>query len=275
MSSIVTAPASSLTSFLTRESSLEAAPGTQAFFTINRPGAGNAMTWAMYDALIEACERVDADAAIRTFVIRAVGPAFCTGTDISQFQGLSGRENGMEGERRVEQCAARLEAVRVPTIAQVEGIAAGGGCAIALACDLRVCSKAAKFGVPIARTLGNGLSFENCARLVDHFGLPRTRSLLVTGRFIDAAEAFACGVVTRLAEPEDMARVVDELCAEIARNAPLTIRAARAAMAGLSANRRASSDDVAKLVADCYASADFTEGVAAFLAKRPPKFTGT
>lgn len=228
----------------------------------------------MYDALVEACERVDANADTRTFVIRAVGDAFCTGTDISQFEGFSNRNDGIEYERRLEQCVARLEAVTVPTIAQVEGIAAGGGCAIALACDLRVCSKAARFGVPIARTLGNGLSFENCARLVEHFGLPRTRSLLMTGAFIDAAEAFACGVVTRMAEPGDIPKVVDELCAAIARNAPLTIRAARAAMAELSADRRVGSEDVAKLVADCYASADFREGVAAFLAKRPPKFTG-
>jgi enoyl-CoA hydratase len=80
--------------------------------------------------------------------------------------------------------------------------------------------------------------------------------------------------VTRWAEREDIAGVVDELCAAIARNAPLTIRAARAAMTGLSAERRAVSEEVATLVADCYASADFREGVTAFLAKRPPKFRG-
>ena len=232
------------------------------------------MTWAMYDALVEACERVDANAEIRALVIRAGGDAFCTGTDISQFEGFSGRNDGIEYERRLEHCVARLEAVKVPTVAQVEGIAAGGGCAIALACDLRVCTKAARFGVPIARTLGNGLSLENCARLVEHFGLPRTRSLLITGSFVDAAEAFACGAVTRIAEPEEIPKAVEELCAEIARNAPLTIRAAKAAMAGLSAARRTASEEVASLVADCYASADFKEGVTAFLAKRTPKFTG-
>ena len=249
--------------------------GSTAIFTINRPGALNAMTWAMYDALVEACERVDANTEVRTMVIRAVGAAFCTGTDILQFEGFSGRADGIEYERRLEHCVARLEAVNVPTIAQVEGTAAGGGCAIALACDLRVCTKAARFGVPIARTLGNGLSYENCARLVEHFGLPRTRMLLLTGGFIEAAEADACGVVTRMAEPDGIAGVIDELCVAIARNAPLTIRAAKAALAGLSAGRRTSSEDVARLVADCYASADFREGVTAFLAKRPPKFNGT
>ena len=248
--------------------------GPVAFFTINRPEAGNAMTWAMYDALVDACERVDAAPEIRAFVIRATGAVFCTGTDISQFAAFATRDDGLAYERRLESSVARLERVDIPTIAQVEGIAAGAGCAIALACDLRVCSQAARFGVPIARTLGNGLSFENCARLVEHFGIARTRTMLITGGFIDAADAATSGVVTRLAEPADVDRVVDELAAAITRNAPLTIRAAKKALGRLASRNRQDSGDIADLVADCYASADFREGVSAFLSKRPPKFTG-
>lgn len=250
------------------------ARGPVAFFTINRPEAGNAMTWAMYDALVEACDRVDAAPELQVFVIRAAGSTFCPGTDISQFTSFSTREDGIEYETRLEACVSRIERVSVPTIAQVEGIAAGGGCAIALACDLRVCSPAARFGVPIARTLGNGLSFENCARLVEHFGIGRARTMLMTGRFIDAAEAAAGGAVTQLADPADIARVVDELAAAILRNAPLTMRAAKQALNRLAAGRRQDGGEIADLVADCYASADFREGVASFLAKRPPKFTG-
>ena len=250
------------------------ARGPVAFFTINRPEAGNAMTWAMYDALVAACEQVDATPDVRVFVIRAAGATFCPGTDISQFTAFSTREDGVEYERRLEACVSRIERVGVPTLAQVEGIAAGGGCAIALACDLRVCSPSARFGVPIARTLGNGLSFENCARLVEHFGMPRARAMLITGRFIDAAEAAASGVITHLAEPADVAREVDELAAAILRNAPLTMRAAKQALNRLAAQRRQDAGEVADLVADCYASADFREGVASFLAKRPPTFTG-
>jgi enoyl-CoA hydratase/carnithine racemase len=245
-----------------------------AFFTINRPDAGNAMTWAMYEALVDACERVDASPDLRAFVIRANGATFCTGTDISQFTGFSTREDGVEYERRLEECVARLERVNVPTIAQVEGIAAGAGCVIALACDLRVCTPAAKFGVPIARTLGNGLSFENCARLVEHFGVARTNRILLTGSFIDAAEAAASGAVTNLSETREIGKVVAELLTSIARNAPLTIRAAKAALSRLRADRRSEGGETAALVAACYASADFREGVSAFLAKRPPKFTG-
>jgi enoyl-CoA hydratase len=248
--------------------------GPVAFFTINRPEAGNAMTWAMYDALVDACDRVAAAPELRVLVIRAAGGVFCTGTDISQFAAFATREDGLEYERRLESSVARLERVPIPTIAQVEGIAAGAGCAIALACDLRVCSPAARFGVPIARTLGNGLSFENCARLVEHFGIARTRTMLITGGFADATEAAASGVVTRLAEPADVERAVDELAATITRNAPLTMRAAKKALGRLAAHGRAEGGDIADLVADCYASADFREGVSAFLSKRPPTFTG-
>jgi enoyl-CoA hydratase/carnithine racemase len=247
--------------------------GPAARFTIDRPKAGNAMTWPLYDALVAACDRVDASADVRAFVIRGRGGVFCTGTDISQFTSFATRADGVEYERRLEAAVARLEQVRVPTIAQVDGIAAGAGCAIALACDLRVCAPTARFGVPIARTLGNGLSFENCARLVEHFGVARTKDLLITGRLLGIDEAQAAGIVSRRAEAADLDRAVDDLVAAIAKNAPLTIRAAKAAMRRLS-GARDDAGDVADMVADCYASADFREGVSAFLAKRPPRFTG-
>ena len=248
--------------------------GSTAFFTISRPEAGNAMTWEMYASLSEACERVDRDENIKVFVIRAIGPVFCPGTDISQFQAFKTREDGIEYERRLEACVGRLERVQVPTIAQVEGIAAGGGCAIALACDLRVCTPAARFGVPIARTLGNALSLENTARLVEHFGFARTRALLVTGEFVTASEAAAMGVVTRMTEAADIGAAVAELAAAIGQNAPLTIRAAKQAVAALRELHRIDDEGVADAVADCYGSDDFREGVSAFLAKRRPKFTG-
>ncbi len=128
--------------------------GPVAFLTFNRPDARNAMTWAMYDALVDACAQVDADDRLRVLVLRANGEAFAAGTDIRQFTAFTAAEDGLAYERRIDAVIDRLEQVTVATIAQVEGIAAGAGCAIALACDLRVCTPAARFGVPIARTLG-------------------------------------------------------------------------------------------------------------------------
>ena len=249
--------------------------GAIAILTFNRPQARNALTWGMYDALVAACERVDADPAIRVFVIRAVGDAFAAGTDISQFTGFRTGEDGLAYEERLDAVIDRVERVRVPTIAQVHGVAAGGGCAIALACDLRVCTPTARFGVPIARTLGNCLSAANYARIVDLIGPARTKDLLFTGRFVDVAEATALGLVTATAEADRIDDEVRALANRIASHAPLTIRATKETVRRIAASRRQAVDGIADdLVAACYASADFHEGIEAFLAKRSPKFTG-
>ena len=248
--------------------------GPVAFLTFNRPDAKNAMTWPMYDALAAACDQVDADQRIRAFVLRGAGDAFVAGTDISQFTSFATGDDGIAYERRMEQVIDRLERVAVPTIAQVHGVAAGGGCLIAFACDLRVCSPAARFGVPIARTLGNCLSAANCARLVDLIGPARTKELLFTGRLLDAAEAAALGLVARLAEPQALDAAVRELAHTIAGNAPLTIRATKEAVRRIAAARRFEERLADDLTALCYGSHDFREGVSAFLEKRPPRFTG-
>jgi enoyl-CoA hydratase/carnithine racemase len=162
--------------------------------------------------------------------------------------------------------------VTVPTIAAVEGPAAGAGFAFALACDLRVCASTAAFGVPIARTLGNALSLENCARLLEHLGPSRTKDLLITGRFLDAADAASIGLVGRVVDPPELEKALHDLVAAIARHAPLTIRATKEALRRLSPRRRLDAGGFGAQVAACYQSADFREGVAAFLAGRPPRF---
>jgi enoyl-CoA hydratase/carnithine racemase len=250
--------------------------GAIAFLTFNRPDARNAITLPMYDALIEACDRVEAAGdEVRALIFRgAGGQAFASGTDIAEFADFSSRDDGLRYERKLDQVIDRIERVSRPTIAQVEGVAAGGGCAIALACDLRVCAPSARFGVPIARTLGNCLSAANTARIVDLIGPARTKDLLLTGRLIDADEATALGLVTRLVEPDQIDAVVRELAAALARNAPLTLRATKEMVRRIQANRRLEATSAEDLIGLCYASNDFKEGVAAFLAKRPPRFTG-
>ena len=229
----------------------------------------------MYEALTGACDHVDADPSIRVFIVRgAGGKAFAAGTDISQFATLSTRDDALAYERRIDAVIDRLERVGAATIALVQGVAAGGGCAIALACDLRVCTPDAKFGVPIARTLGNCLSADNYARLLDLIGPARLKDLLFTGRFIDAAEANSLGLVTRMAEPETAEHAVSELAATIAANAPLTISTTKEAVRRIQAGRRLDSGAIDDLIAACYTSQDFRNAVAAFLAKRPPSFTG-
>ena len=256
--------------------------GPIAVLTFNRPEARNAMTWAMYDALLEACDRVDDEAAIRVLILRgAGGKAFVSGTDISQFQGFgatggshAGPTNGLAYEKRLDAALDRLERVNKPAIAQIEGVVAGGGCAIALCCDLRVATPESTFGVPVARTLGNCLSGATYSRLVDAIGPAGVKDLLFTGRMIDAAEARAIGLVNRVVPAAAIASAVRELALTIAANAPLTIRVTKEMLRRIAAQRRLAIGADHDLIALCYESEDFKEGVSAFLEKRKPVWTG-
>jgi len=249
--------------------------GPLATLTFNRPDARNAMTWEMYEALVDACDKVDRDDAIRVFVMRgAGGKAFVAGTDISQFQSFKDRDDGLKYEERLDGVLDRIERVTKPTIALVEGVAVGGGCAIALTCDLRVATPESSFGIPIARTLGNCLSGATYSRLVDLMGPAAVKDLLFTGRLVGAAEAQALGLVTRIVPAAEIAADVQRLAADIAANAPLTLRATKEMIRRVLAKRRLAHGEDADLVELCYMSADFREGVTSFLAKRKPHWRG-
>jgi enoyl-CoA hydratase/carnithine racemase len=252
--------------------------GPIAVLTFNRPESRNAMTWAMYDALVDACDAVDADASIRVLVLRSADDrAFVAGTDISQFRDLRTPEDALAYEARLDTVISRIERVTKPTIAQIAGVAAGGGCVIAIACDLRICGPGARFGIPVARTLGNCLSAANCARLLDLVGPARLKDLMFTARLLDATEALAAGLATRVVDSDDadtLDRVVTETALTIAANAPLTISATKELLRRLQAHRRTAPPVDHDLITACYTSHDFRGAVDAFLAKRRPLWTG-
>jgi enoyl-CoA hydratase/carnithine racemase len=247
--------------------------GAVLTLTFNRPRARNALTWNMYERLHEACEEVDADPSIRVLVLRgAGGEAFVAGTDIAQFQAFRGAEDGLAYERGNEKYLGRLEQVRKPVIAQVEGPAVGGGFVITAVADLRIATPAARFGAPIARTLGNCLSMENYSRLVDLLGPSRVKELLFTARLLDAAEARALGFVHEIVPAAEIDARVAALAARIAAHAPITLEVTKEALRRVAARRMLTGGE--DLIARTYASADFREGIAAFLEKRPARFRG-
>lgn len=246
--------------------------GSVGVVTFNRPEARNALTWDMYDALVAACDTAEASGDVRVLIIRGAGGAFAAGTDITQFREFANGDAGVAYECRLDAVIDRIERVRIPTIAEVDGAAVGGGCAIAMACDLRICSERASFGVPVARTLGNCLSIANTARMVDLLGVTLTKELLLTGRLVDANEAYRRGLATMVLPVEQLEGETIKIAAELSTRAPSTIMAAKAMLLRLRDHRRpaaASADDILRA---CYGSGDFKEGVAAFLEGRKPRF---
>ena len=249
--------------------------GPLATLTFNRPESRNAMTWAMYDALAEACDAVDADPDVRVLLLRGADDrAFVAGTDISQFQDLRTADDALAYEARLDRVIDRLERVRKPTIARIRGVAVGGGCVIAMACDLRICGRDARFGVPVARTLGNCLSAANCARLLDLVGPARLKDILFTARLLDAQEALAAGLATRVVDNDALDHVVSETADSIAANAPLTVGSTKELVRRLQSHRKLDPTLGHDLITACYTSDDFRNAVDAFLAKRPPVWTG-
>src|SRR5262249_28616896 len=154
--------------------------GAVATVTFDRPAARNAMTWRMYEQLAEACARMQGEEGLRAAVFRgAGGKAFIAGTDIAQFRTFRSGEDGLAYEAKLEAYLSATEALPIPTLAVIEGFAIGGGLAIAACCDLRIATPGARFGVPIARTLGNCLSIANYARLVAALGASRAKRVLL------------------------------------------------------------------------------------------------
>jgi enoyl-CoA hydratase len=248
--------------------------GDIAHVTFNRPHARNALTFAMYDGLADVCRRADEDRSIRAMILTGAGSkAFAAGTDIAQFRTFSTPENALGYEAHMDRVLGALEACRVPTIAAIAGACTGGGAAIAACCDLRIGTQTAKFGFPIARTLGNCLSMSNISRLTALIGPARVKDIIFTARMVEAREALALGLLTELVEdPSALQARADELARTIAGHAPLTLRATKEAVRRLT--KRLSREEGEDLILMCYMSQDFREGMEAFLNKRPPQWRG-
>ncbi len=246
--------------------------GPVAHVLFDRPEARNAFTWAMYEQLDAICEELAADGNVRVVTFRgAGGQAFVAGSDISQFQEFRDGQDGITYEAKMNAHFRRLLDLPMPTVGIIDGWAVGGGLNIAACCDIRLAARGAKFGTPIARTIGNCVSMETYARIVGGFGETRAKRMLLLAEFIDAEEAFTAGFVTRLADREELEAAAREIIDKLLANAPLTLRVSKEAMRRLAARNIDPADDLISMI---YGSEDFRRGVSAFVSKHKPEWVG-
>lgn len=243
-----------------------------ATVVIDRPDVKNALDLETVNQVREALRRIEADASVGVLIITGAGEtAFVSGADINDIR-ARGRDEGLAAIN--SSLFAEIERFPRPTIAAVNGYALGGGCELALACDIRIASDTAKFGQP---ELGLGIipGAGATQRLPRIIGMGRAKHLVLTGDVIDAKQALEIGLVTAIAPPGQLQIRARELAKRVLRQGPL---AARLAKVALNASARVDMDSglLIETLAQalCYSSEDKLEGTTAFLEKRKPKFTG-
>lgn len=245
-----------------------------ARITFNRPQARNAMTFAMYERLAEICQNANIDRSIKVLILTGAGDkAFASGTDISQFRAFKSPQDALDYEARIDRVFGTLESCRVPTIAAIAGACTGGGAGLAACCDMRIGTASTRMGFPIARTLGNCLSMSNISRLTALLGPARTKDIIFTARLIEAPEALALGLLNEVVpDVATLQRRANETAQLLAGHAPLTLEVTKEAVRRI--RKTLTRDEGEDLILKAYMSADFREGMDAFLTKRKPVWKG-
>ncbi len=169
---------------------------------------------------------------------------------------------------------SHIEAVDKPTIAAIEGVAAGGGAMMAVSCDLRIMARGARIGIPVARTLGNCLSIRNAQRLVNLIGPSNTKRMIFTAMLVPAEEALRWGLANEVVDDAALPEHVRQTAETIAQHAPITLRVTKEQARRIARQSQVDAEVSDDLIVEAYMSADFREGVDAFLSKRPPRWTG-
>ena len=246
--------------------------GDIADLVIDRPEKRNAMSYEMWSSVPALAAEADADESVKVLVLRGAGPHFCAGADIGEFRThRSTAETARDYGERVEAAAHALSGMRKPSIAMIQGFCIGGGCELALACDMRFADTTAEFAITPSK-LGIVYGFDSTRRLVATTSPAFGKYLLFSGRRVDAAHALRAGLVDELVEPVELPKATTDFAATIASRSQVSVRGAKRLIEKILAGEDVPDEEAASLPIRAVESEDYREGVEAFLAKRPPLF---
>ena len=246
--------------------------GESASLVLNRPAKHNALTEAMWREIPDLLAEAEADRDIRVLVVRGKGGAFAAGADISEFEDVyATTERATAYSRAIAEALDGLTRFSKPTIAAIEGACVGGGCALALACDLRFAAQGARFGVTPAK-LGLAYPFNDMRRLVSTVGASAAKDLLYTARLIDAETALQMGLINRLMPPGILKDAVEDYVRHITQTSSHTAAITKQMIALIEAGQSEDCDETRQLFLKAFSGAHFQEGYQAFLEKRRPDF---
>ncbi|MGH3096913.1 MAG: enoyl-CoA hydratase/isomerase family protein [Streptosporangiales bacterium] len=248
--------------------------GAVGTLVLNRPDKRNAINLGLYQELPGCLRQIDEDSDVKVLVLRGAGrKAFSAGADISEFESVRASATDARAYNEHVAVAERaLASLRKPTIAMVHGYCIGGGCGLATACDMRFADEAARLGITPAK-LGLVYSLESTKRLVDLVGPSAAKYILMSGRQVPAGRAHQIGLVDEVHATEQLEDATREFASELAGRAQYSVRAVKEMVARIAAGQVADDEETTALRNNSFDTADYAEGVRAFLERRPPHFT--